>query len=200
MKCGSNTAVDAREWRATAAQRELPHIASSHAPTSVLQIPTAELRACFPISFGKSPALPKHIHIHAQFHSTLPYHLPHIPNPNPTPKMSSSFPPPELREIILELAPLLKERKETISVAETVRSSYALSHSNPPPPLSFQVNVINDVKRQQAASSPPRYSPSPAPQRTTAAALRCTRLNRALRLGGGRKKISKATPVLRRIS
>ncbi|KAH7119026.1 competence/damage-inducible protein-like protein cinA [Dendryphion nanum] len=33
--------------------------------------------------------------------------------------MSSSFPPPELREIVEEVAKLLKERKETISVAET---------------------------------------------------------------------------------
>jgi hypothetical protein len=35
--------------------------------------------------------------------------------------MSSSFPPEELREIVKEVASLLKERKETISVAETVR-------------------------------------------------------------------------------
>lgn len=33
---------------------------------------------------------------------------------------SSSFPPPELREIVKEVATLLKDRKETISVAETV--------------------------------------------------------------------------------
>ncbi|KAJ4303371.1 hypothetical protein N0V90_002264 [Kalmusia sp. IMI 367209] len=33
--------------------------------------------------------------------------------------MSSSFPPPELREIVQEVASLLKDRKETISVAET---------------------------------------------------------------------------------
>ncbi|KAF9696451.1 hypothetical protein EKO04_005448 [Ascochyta lentis] len=32
---------------------------------------------------------------------------------------TSSFPPPELREILKEVATLLKERKETISVAET---------------------------------------------------------------------------------
>ncbi|KAF1361819.1 hypothetical protein EJ07DRAFT_154024 [Lizonia empirigonia] len=32
---------------------------------------------------------------------------------------SSSFPPSELREIATEVASLLKERKETISVAET---------------------------------------------------------------------------------
>jgi hypothetical protein len=34
--------------------------------------------------------------------------------------MSSSFPPDELRQIVKEVATLLKERKETISVAETV--------------------------------------------------------------------------------
>ncbi|KAJ4347229.1 uncharacterized protein N0V89_011168 [Didymosphaeria variabile] len=33
--------------------------------------------------------------------------------------MSSPFPPPELREITQEVASLLQERKETISVAET---------------------------------------------------------------------------------
>ncbi|KAJ4352825.1 hypothetical protein N0V95_003933 [Ascochyta clinopodiicola] len=33
---------------------------------------------------------------------------------------TSSFPPPELREILKEVATLLKDRKETISVAETV--------------------------------------------------------------------------------
>ncbi|KAF2244739.1 competence/damage-inducible protein-like protein cinA [Trematosphaeria pertusa] len=33
--------------------------------------------------------------------------------------MSSSFPPDEVREIVQEVAALLKERKETISVAET---------------------------------------------------------------------------------
>ncbi|KAF1979668.1 putative competence/damage-inducible CinA family protein [Bimuria novae-zelandiae CBS 107.79] len=33
--------------------------------------------------------------------------------------MASSFPPPELRDIVKEVAELLKERKETISVAET---------------------------------------------------------------------------------
>lgn len=34
---------------------------------------------------------------------------------------TSSFPPGELKEIVKEVATLLKERKETISVAETVR-------------------------------------------------------------------------------
>ncbi|KAF2445549.1 competence/damage-inducible protein-like protein cinA [Karstenula rhodostoma CBS 690.94] len=33
--------------------------------------------------------------------------------------MASTFPPPELREIVQEVASLLQERKETISVAET---------------------------------------------------------------------------------
>ena len=34
--------------------------------------------------------------------------------------VASSFPPPELRELVKEVATLLKDRKETISVAETV--------------------------------------------------------------------------------
>jgi nicotinamide mononucleotide (NMN) deamidase PncC len=45
---------------------------------------------------------------------------------------SSSFPPDELKQIVQEVATLLKERKETISVAETV-GSYQLqaqSHTN----------------------------------------------------------------------
>jgi hypothetical protein len=35
------------------------------------------------------------------------------------------FPPGELRQIVQEVATLLKERKETISVAETVKSLYS---------------------------------------------------------------------------
>jgi nicotinamide mononucleotide (NMN) deamidase PncC len=42
--------------------------------------------------------------------------------------MSSSFPPEELREIVKEVASLLKERKETISVAETVRCLASTCH------------------------------------------------------------------------
>lgn len=42
--------------------------------------------------------------------------------------MTAPFPPPELREVVQEVASLLKERKETISVAETVRA-------DPTPPL-----------------------------------------------------------------
>lgn len=34
--------------------------------------------------------------------------------------MSTAFPPEELKQVIQEIATLLKERKETISVAETV--------------------------------------------------------------------------------
>jgi len=32
----------------------------------------------------------------------------------------SSFPPPQIKQIVTEVAALLKERKETVSVAETV--------------------------------------------------------------------------------
>ena len=35
------------------------------------------------------------------------------------------FPPEELRQIVQEVATLLKERKETVSVAETVKSLYS---------------------------------------------------------------------------
>ena len=35
--------------------------------------------------------------------------------------MAASFPPPALREIVSEVANLLKQRKETVSIAETVR-------------------------------------------------------------------------------
>jgi hypothetical protein len=42
---------------------------------------------------------------------------------------TSNFPPDELRKVVEEVATLLKERKETISVAETVRS-----HRVPPSP------------------------------------------------------------------
>jgi hypothetical protein len=34
---------------------------------------------------------------------------------------ASVFPPPQVRAIVNEVATLLKERKETVSVAETVR-------------------------------------------------------------------------------
>lgn len=37
---------------------------------------------------------------------------------------SPDFPPTELREIVNEVASLLKDRKETLSVAETVRQAH----------------------------------------------------------------------------
>lgn len=48
---------------------------------------------------------------------------------------SSSFPPPELREIATEVASLLKARKETISVAETVRSTSQPPHHQTHPTI-----------------------------------------------------------------
>jgi hypothetical protein len=36
--------------------------------------------------------------------------------------MASSFPPQEVRGLVQEIATLLRERKETVSVAETVES------------------------------------------------------------------------------
>ena len=42
--------------------------------------------------------------------------------------MASSFPPPAVREMAAEVSTLLKERSQTVCVAETVRSaSLALS-------------------------------------------------------------------------
>ena len=40
-----------------------------------------------------------------------------------TSKMANGFPPEKVRSIVAEVADLLKERKETVCVAETVRSS-----------------------------------------------------------------------------
>jgi nicotinamide mononucleotide (NMN) deamidase PncC len=40
---------------------------------------------------------------------------------------TSNFPPDELRKVVEEVATLLKERKETISVAETVCNDRVLS-------------------------------------------------------------------------
>lgn len=41
--------------------------------------------------------------------------------------MASAFPPASLRPILKEVAELLKQRKETISVAETVRPDHNLT-------------------------------------------------------------------------
>ena len=45
--------------------------------------------------------------------------------------MASPFPPTELRHIVEEVATLLKERKETISVAETVFQHLPETSSSP---------------------------------------------------------------------
>jgi hypothetical protein len=41
------------------------------------------------------------------------------------------FPPEELRQIVQEVATLLKERKETVSVAETVKSLHSSRAKHP---------------------------------------------------------------------
>lgn len=72
--------------------------------------------------FSKSPASRRLALLNS---SILPYSRPVSKH---TATMStSSFPPQELREIVKEVATLLKDRKETISVAETVRP-----YTNPP--------------------------------------------------------------------
>ena len=40
--------------------------------------------------------------------------------------MASSFPPSSVQEVVSEVASLLKQRKETVSIAETVRCSIFL--------------------------------------------------------------------------
>jgi hypothetical protein len=72
---------------------------------------------------------------------------------------SSSFPPEELKQIVQEVATLLKERKETISVAETV-GTYQLQ-AKP---------RTNTLQRQQVASYPQPCFPFPAHPPTTKAA------------------------------
>lgn len=59
----------------------------------------------------------------------------------------SDFPPKEVREIVNEVAALLKDRKETVSVAETASLAEPLDI----PMLMYHV-------RPQAASSPPHSS------------------------------------------
>ena len=39
--------------------------------------------------------------------------------------MASTFPPPAVREIAAEVSTLLKERSQTVCVAETVRSAFS---------------------------------------------------------------------------
>lgn len=50
---------------------------------------------------------------------------------HPQAKMTPPFPPTELRNIVEEVATLLKERKETISVAETVLQHLPKPSSSP---------------------------------------------------------------------
>jgi len=45
---------------------------------------------------------------------------------------SDSFPPAPLKEIVNEVATLLKEKKETVAVAETVRHSSHIHHHTVP--------------------------------------------------------------------
>jgi hypothetical protein len=52
---------------------------------------------------------------------------------------SSEFPPESIRAIVTEVANLLKERKETITVAETVRLVHQISH------LSFLSEVASVI-------------------------------------------------------
>jgi hypothetical protein len=52
---------------------------------------------------------------------------------------SSEFPPESIRAIVTEVANLLKERKETITVAETVRLVHQISH------LSFLSEVASII-------------------------------------------------------
>ena len=112
------------------------------------------------------------------------------PSTAPRSRMStSSFPPHELRSIVKEVATLLKDRKETISVAETVTLNPHTTHPvQPTNPLS---------PRQPAASSPPRSSPSPAPAPSTKAGSHCTRWRAAKRSSGGPTQTRRTTRARR---
>ncbi len=56
---------------------------------------------------------------------------------------SDSFPPAPLKEIVNEVAILLKEKKETVAVAETVR------HSKPyPSPYCPFVHPMNTIRNK----------------------------------------------------
>ena len=45
-----------------------------------------------------------------------------------TENMAKEFPPEKVRAIVTEVAALLKEKKETVSVAETVSSTLSVQH------------------------------------------------------------------------
>jgi hypothetical protein len=90
--------------------------------------------------------------------SQLVFLYSNIDSPSSITMAPPSFPPEDLRQIVQEVATLLKERKETISVAETVS------------PYPHPQYPILTLLRQQAVSSPQPSSPSPAPQPTTKAA------------------------------
>lgn len=92
------------------------------------------------------------------------------------------FPPEELQQIVQEVATLLKERKETISVAETVR-----------PPSPTQSHLLTTPTRQQAVSSLQHSSPSPAHRPTIAAVLPCTHSSHESHTAAGHRKPSNPT-------
>lgn len=76
--------------------------------------------------------------------------------------MSSAFPPPELREITHEVAALLKERGETICVAETVffPSLSFLRLPFPSPPVSAIPTPFHPLLPSFLSSSPNLTYPS----------------------------------------
>lgn len=100
---------------------------------------------------------------------------------------SSTFPPEELKTIVQEVATLLRERSETISVAETVTCT----------PLPSCCTITNATYRQLAASSQLPSCPSPVPRSTTRVASHSIRWSLALPLLGGHLSTSKTTRDLR---
>ena len=67
---------------------------------------------------------------------------------------SDSFPPAQLKGIVNEVATLLKEKKETVAVAETVRHS-AISVTYSP-----FVHPMNTIRCKQQESTDPINQPS----------------------------------------
>ena len=85
----------------------------------------------------------------------------------PVSTMASGFPPSAVRDMASQVSVLLKERSETVCVAETVRSASPASF------LTFaspQNQWLKYCRRQPAVSSPPPCSQLQALQRSTTAA------------------------------
>ena len=77
----------------------------------------------------------------------------------------SEFPPASLRPLIQEVFDLLRQRKETVSVAETVLPCYP-QYTSPLYKLRTKHQPVY-IYRPQEASPPPVSSPARAPPPST---------------------------------